>query len=53
MLFYVIPEKPYTFDTERALTEFNHLVDDDVVGTEISRMTYYPENQRYVRDFPK
>jgi hypothetical protein len=53
ILFFVIPEKPYTFDTERALTEFNHLVDDDVVGTEISRMPYYPDNQISVRSFPK
>ncbi len=53
ILLYVIPEKTYTFDKERTLTEFNHLIDDDVVGTEISRMPYYPDNQLSVRSFPK
>ena len=43
ILFYVIPEKTYTFDKERTLTEFNHLIDDDVVGTEISRRDHFHE----------
>ena len=30
ILYYAIPEKTYTFDKERPLTEFDHFVEDDV-----------------------
>jgi len=50
ILFYIIPEKTCTFDKERELTEFNHLVDEDVIGTEISRNDHFHE---YVKSVDK
>ncbi len=43
VIYYAIPEKTYTFDKERSLTEFDHLVEDDIKGTEISRKDHFYE----------
>jgi len=42
-LYYAIPEKTYTFDKERSLTEFHHLVEDDTYGSTISRKNHFYE----------
>ena len=41
ILYYAIPEKTYTFDKERSLTEFHHLIDDDTQGPTISRKDHF------------
>jgi SAM-dependent methyltransferase len=43
ILYYAIPEKTYTFDKERSLTEFNHLIEDDTLGPTISRKNHFCE----------
>jgi hypothetical protein len=41
ILYYAIPEKTYTFDKKRSLTEFQHLIDDDIQGPTISRKDHF------------
>lgn len=43
ILYYAIPEKTHTFDIERPLTEFHHLVEDDIHGPIISRKKHFYE----------
>jgi hypothetical protein len=43
VLYYAIPEKTYTFDKERSLTEFEHLIQDDIHGPAISRKNHFRE----------
>jgi predicted SAM-dependent methyltransferase len=42
-LYYAIPEKTHTFDIERPLTEFQHLVEDDIHGPTISHKKHFIE----------
>jgi predicted SAM-dependent methyltransferase len=43
ILYYAIPEKTHTFDKERSLTEFKHLIEDDTQGPAISRKNHFYE----------
>jgi SAM-dependent methyltransferase len=43
VLFYAIPNKIKTFDKNRSLTSFEHLLRDDQLGPEISRLDHYRE----------
>lgn len=43
VLFYAIPEKRKTFDRERKLTDFAHLVADDADGGATSRWSHHLE----------
>jgi predicted SAM-dependent methyltransferase len=43
ILFYAIPNKAKTFDKNRPTTSFEHLVKDDQLGPEISRLSHYQE----------
>lgn len=48
ILYYAIPDKRYSFDAERPLTDFDHLVIDDREGPETSRLDHFKEWVRYV-----
>ncbi|HEY0835433.1 MAG TPA: methyltransferase domain-containing protein [Azospirillum sp.] len=41
VLYYAIPDKRFTFDRDRALTPFDHLVLDDMMGVEGTREAHY------------
>ncbi len=43
ILYYAIPEKSCTFDNERSLTMFDHLVEDDTLGPITSRKNHFCE----------
>lgn len=43
VIYYAIPEKMHTFDKERSLTDFNHLVNDDINGIVSSRKDHFHE----------
>jgi SAM-dependent methyltransferase len=43
ILFYAIPNKRKTFDKDRSLTSFEHLLRDDQLGSEVSRLEHYRE----------
>jgi hypothetical protein len=43
ILFYTIPEKTYTFDKERSLTDFNHFIEDDSHDPAISKKNHFHE----------
>lgn len=43
ILYYAIPDKRFTFDKDRPLTDFNHLIDDDVKGSSVSREQHFSE----------
>ncbi len=43
ILYYAIPDKSRTFDRDRPLTTFDHLVQDDVNGPNDSRESHYQE----------
>lgn len=47
-IYYAIPDKRYSFDTDRELTSFTHLVVDDLVGVRISRKRHYRQWTRHV-----
>ena len=46
--YYAVPDKHYTFDQERNLTTFDHLVFDDKLGTFGSREQHFREWVTYV-----
>jgi predicted SAM-dependent methyltransferase len=48
VLLYAIPDKRFTFDVDRPLTTFDHLVRDDRDGPETSRRDHYVEFTRLV-----
>ena len=52
VLYYAIPDRRYTFDADRDLVEFEHLVRDDREGPEISRREHYLEWSRLVNKLP-
>jgi predicted SAM-dependent methyltransferase len=43
ILYYAIPDKRYTFDKDRPLTDFNHFISDDVKGSSLSREQHFIE----------
>ncbi len=48
VLYYAVPDKRRTFDLDRDLTPFAHLVDDDRHGPARSRRQHYREWSRFV-----
>lgn len=48
VLYYAIPDKRFTFDRDRALTPFEHLVLDDLMGVEGTREAHYRDYVLYV-----
>lgn len=50
VLFMAIPDKRYTFDKNREITSFTHLLKDDQVGTEQSRRGHFWEWTVYVNN---
>jgi len=48
LLYYAVPDKRFTFDQDRPITTFDHLVRDDAEGTEWSRTGHYDEWTRLV-----
>jgi SAM-dependent methyltransferase len=42
-LFYAVPNRDYTFDQNRPVTPFEHLVEDSRIGPEFSRCSHYFE----------
>ncbi len=46
--YFAIPNRDHSFDRERALTPFDHLVRDDVEGPAWSRFDHFREWARYV-----
>jgi SAM-dependent methyltransferase len=54
-LYYAVPDKRKTFDIDRPLTPFDHLVRDDQAGPEVSRADHFYEwiklvNKRSTRE---
>ncbi|AMV39358.1 class I SAM-dependent methyltransferase [Planctomyces sp. SH-PL62] len=47
-LYLAVPNKDHSFDRDRALTPFDHLVRDDVEGVEVSRSEHFREWARFV-----
>lgn len=43
ILYYAIPDKRYSFDIDRPVTDFQHLVRDDQEGSEVSRIEHFHE----------
>lgn len=43
ILYYAIPDKTQSFDHDRPLTDFSHLVKDDTLGPEWSRRLHFRE----------
>ncbi|MEH2025120.1 hypothetical protein [Nostoc sp.] len=43
ILYYAIPDKRHSFDLDRPLTSFEHLVRDDREGSEVSRIEHFHE----------
>jgi SAM-dependent methyltransferase len=41
VLYYAVPNKDLTFDKERAITSFEHLLKDDREGGEVSKRVHY------------
>jgi len=52
VLYYAVPDKRYTFDVDRPITPFEHLVRDDQEGTHLSRMEHFVEWGRLVGKIP-
>jgi SAM-dependent methyltransferase len=50
VLFYAVPDKRYTFDFRRPLTEIDHMVSDHEQGPERSRSAHYEEWTRLVAE---
>ena len=51
ILYYAIPEKNFTFDRNRPLTTFNHLIYDDAESPVISRKNHFYEWVTFVEDY--
>ncbi|MDG3003077.1 methyltransferase domain-containing protein [Paludisphaera mucosa] len=47
-LYLAVPNKDFSFDRDRDLTPFEHLVRDDVDGPEATRFTHFQEWARFV-----
>ena len=43
VVYYAVPDKRYTFDIDRPVTPFEHLVRDDREGPEVSRKQHFEE----------
>jgi SAM-dependent methyltransferase len=52
VIYYAVPDKRYTFDVERPLTSFDHLVRDDQEGPQVSRIQHFEEWARLVNKVP-
>ncbi len=52
VLYYAVPDKRYTFDIDRPLTSFDHLVRDDREGPEGSRRQHFLEWASLVNKVP-
>lgn len=48
VLYYAVPDKRFTFDADRPLTDFDHLVRDDREGPAWSRRSHFLEWSRFV-----
>lgn len=48
ILYYAVPDKWHCFDQDRPITSFEHLVKDDVVGSEWSRFLHLREWAEFV-----
>jgi SAM-dependent methyltransferase len=48
ILYYAVPDKRHSFDIDRPITTFEHLIDDDKDGGESSRVAHYMEWARLV-----
>lgn len=48
VLYYAIPDRRYSFDVDRPLTQIEHLIRDDREGPQISRDDHYREWTRLV-----
>jgi len=48
VLYYALPNKDLTFDRDRAITTFEHLVKDDIEGGQISKREHYMDYAKYV-----
>lgn len=48
ILYYAVPDKRYSFDVDRAVTSFDHLVKDDREGPHGSRLDHFREWGRLV-----
>jgi GT2 family glycosyltransferase/SAM-dependent methyltransferase len=48
ILYYAVPDKRKTFDIERELTSFDHLVEDDRLGPQRSRRKHFLEWSQWV-----
>jgi SAM-dependent methyltransferase len=52
LLYYAVPDKRSSFDVERPLTPFDHLIRDDTEGPEGSRRDHYVEFARLATKVP-
>lgn len=48
VLVYAIPDKRFTFDRDRPITPFDHVLMDDVHGVDVSRLSHFLEFARHV-----
>jgi predicted SAM-dependent methyltransferase len=48
VLYYAVPDKRFSFDVDRPLTPFEHLIRDDREGTQVSRLDHFHEWGRLV-----
>lgn len=48
VLYYAVPDKRNSFDIDRPITSFDHLINDDKDGGESSRLAHYLEWARLV-----
>jgi predicted SAM-dependent methyltransferase len=48
VLYYAVPDKRFSFDLDRPLTPFEHLVRDDQEGANVSRLDHFTEWGRMV-----
>ncbi len=51
VLYYAIPDKSRTFDRDRPLTTFEHLILDDTKGSHLSRQAHYQEFAQYAAPY--
>jgi predicted SAM-dependent methyltransferase len=51
-LFYAVPNRDFTFDRDRPVTPFEHLVQDDRDGPELARHQHYLDWARLVEKMP-
>ena len=50
VLFYAVPDKRYTFDHRRPLTQLEHMAEDHELGAERSKRRHYLDWSRLVVD---